>query len=59
MKLCQLIRMPAKPRQGDSGGRRWEFMAHGATYTAEEADEIQPRLEANGYKVRRLPVPAK
>jgi hypothetical protein len=53
-KLYQILRRP-RPQKGEERAK-WEFVAHGARYTKEEADEACQRTELNGWETKRLPL---
>lgn len=50
----QIIKKPIATASGEPG--EWSFMAHGATYTKEEADAACAGSERYGYIVRRLAI---
>lgn len=41
------------------GADRWQFVAHGAAYTKDEAEAYKDRASARGDAVRLLPVPSR
>lgn len=47
LKNIQLVRLRA-------GETHWKFIAHGATYTRADADEIKRDYESRGDKIRFL-----
>jgi hypothetical protein len=47
---CQLIRRTRER------GAKWSFVAHGATYSREEALEMKGRIESRGDEARLLPI---
>ncbi len=49
MKACQILVM----RKGE---KRWTFAAHGATYSAEEAETYEAAIAERGGRVKLLPV---
>lgn len=48
-KRVQIVRMP-------KGESRWKFIAHGAPYDRQMADDIKRDYGARGDKIRFLPV---
>jgi len=49
MNRVQIVEM----RKGET---RWKFIAHGAPYSREAADQIKTMEEARGGKIRFLPL---
>lgn len=51
----QIIKKPLATASGERG--KWSFVAHGATYTADEARSMCGLIERNGgWKTRKLAV---
>jgi hypothetical protein len=51
--LCQILqRRP--PKRGAPDRPRWQFVAHGAAYSEEEAESYCVLLKRNGWQAKRI-----
>ena len=52
MARYQIVKM-------EPGADRWQFVAHGARYEREEAEEFRSRLHARGCETKLLTIPTR